>query len=1275
MKRILFYLFFIGIGLQFMSAQVQSFEKKDDGVLFQLANNASMKVYVYYNDIIRVAYAPAATLPEKVELIVTDNPSPITYSVTDDAQSVTIQTNTLKVIVSKASASVGFFDASGNLILQEDSRAMSPQTLYGVATNRCTATFNFSENEAVYGLGQHQQSIMNYVGRTQLLEQSNMEIALPILISNKGYGLMWHNYSKTQFNGNLSSSKKFNFVSDTGDLVDYYFFYGPTTDEVIAAYRRMTGSTPMFPKWAYGLFQSMDRYDTAEELLKISSTYRSKKIPFDCIVQDWQYWGPSPQGTHEMNPTKYPNPAAMIEQLHDMNVHTMISIWPVFANGIDNFNELAEVSEFYPSNGTHHYYDAHSEAAREIYWRQMYENLFGKHGWDAWWADGNEPDTYPDTYDRKEGNTALGKAVLYDNSYPLVHTEGFYKGWRRDNGAKRAFTLSRSAFLGQQRNAMAAWSGDINSNWTDFKKQLSAGLNFSISGIPYWTTDIGGYWGTDWTTADNRELFTRWFQYGTFTPIFRIHGKLERTIYSELAWDEVTRNNLIKYDKLRYRLMPYIYSNAWKITNEHYTMMRPLIMDYPTDSKVFNISDQYLFGPSLMVNPIATRQIFSRSVYFPEGIWYDFWTGEQINGNDTKTVNSPIDNMPIYVKAGAIIPMGPEIQHANQLSDPIEIRVYKGADGQFNLYEDAGDNYKYEEGEYSIIPFTYNNSENKLTIGNRQGTYPRMLATHTFNIILVQKGYGIGDMISPAYNKVVTYTGSEIAVTLDPAEAVYSTLFEAEDATLSGTASVQSTSKGYNGTAYVSLGTSGEGAVKFSVPVKTGGNYLLRARYSTTTNNPQLDLKVNGILISTLNCNKTINLNTWTEVSWTAYLNEGDNEISYVSSTPMLLDGISLAAPEEATPLDLNIKKLTRIRLNNSEQYLQRENQSLSLGTQQANIPIWAIEKVADAFYKITLEGTNLCLSVQNNSTAEDATIVLAEYMGNENQQWSIQDYGYGLYQIISRLSGKNLSAKSNTIVQQSDKQSSTQEWIFESIAILGTGDGLKGEYYRGKDFNTYVMTRVDEQIGFNWGMNAPHSSLPENGFSVRWTGSVQPQYTDEYTFMVTSDDGARLWVNGQQLVNDWTDRALKENRGTITLEANKRYDIKLEFKDNEYEAIVMLEWECSSLERQVIPQSQLYSTGGTGIYLLEKTTGSLEIFPNPASSQVNIRLHSDITSFVKMEIYNLQGVLIKSKNENLIVGLNDFSMDISGLAQGVYYVKATTNQGAETKTLLVNNE
>jgi alpha-D-xyloside xylohydrolase len=508
--------------------------------------------------------------------------------------------------------------------------------------------------------------------------------------------------------------------------------------------------------------------------LNIKNGYRNNSIPVDCIVQDWDYWTPYAWGSHFMDEGRYPNPAALVTEMHNANVHTMISIWPVYrsvtggsrAGALDNYNALDAIDALYSTSGTHHFYDTFSAPARTLVYQQIYDRLLGPHGWDGIWADNTEPQAYPDPVNVRAANTALGKGALYVNAYPLQHSKGLYERWRAvgPNG-KRVYVLTRSAFAGQQRYATTCWSGDIDSDFPTFTRQIPAGLNFSLAGMPYWTTDIGGYWGhgVDWTTSANNELFTRWFQYGAFSPIFRVHGGGTRELYSS-SWSATTKANLLKIDNLRYRLMPYIYSLAWKVTSEGYTMMRHPIFDYPNDSNVFGIKDQFLFGPAFLVNPVTTAGATSRSVYLPAGTWYDFWTGATVNGGSRTTVSAPLSQIPLFVAAGSIVPMGPNIQYATQSIDPLEIRVYKGRDGSFTLYEDEGDTYNYENGQRSLIPFTWNETAQTLTIGARTGSYAGMPMNRTFNVVWVGANHGSGVEVTATADQVVTYAGAAVVV-------------------------------------------------------------------------------------------------------------------------------------------------------------------------------------------------------------------------------------------------------------------------------------------------------------------------------------------------------------------------------------------------------------------------------------------------------------------------------------------------------------------------------
>lgn len=744
------------------------------GVTFTVGTG-KLKLQVCKEDIIRVAYTTASALPNKTSLSVSNTwQTPTQFCVAEAAGIVTISTARMKAKVASASGLVSFTDLDDQVLLAEDSKSLTPATVEGVSTNKVVTVFKSPSDEALFGLGQHQESVVNYKGKNQRLANSNTQIAIPVLVSNKGYGVFWDNYSNSDFAGGDSSNTKYRYTSEAGDLVDYYFFYGPSIDHVVSLYRTTTGPAPMFSKWAYGLFQSKDHYASTSELLGVKNSYRNDKIPVDVIVQDWDYWDPYAWGSHFMDESRFPDPASLVTQMHAANIHLMISVWPLYqqvdstkAGEMDNYDALNAINALLPTSGTHHFYDPFNAAARALVYQQTYDRLLGKYGWDAIWADNTEPQAYPDPVNVHAANTAAGKGALVINAYPLEHNRALYEGWRKIGpDGKRVYILTRSAFAGLQRYGAGVWSGDINSDFGTYVKQVPAGLGYALSGMPYWTTDIGGYFGAsvNWSSAANNELFTRWFQFGAFCPTFRIHGQGARELYNNV-WSASTKANLLAVDNLRYRLMPYIYSLASLVTREGYTIMRHLVFDYPGDGNVLNIPDQFMFGPAFLVNPVMTAGATSRSVYFPAGTWYDFWTGATSTGGSKQSVEAPLSHLPLFVRAGSIVPMGPNIQYATESADPLEIRVYRGKDATFTLYEDAGEGYDYEKGQFSQVPLTWNDSARTLTIGARVGTFPGMQTRRTFNVVFVSDGHGAGAEVSATPDQVIEYDGTQAIAT------------------------------------------------------------------------------------------------------------------------------------------------------------------------------------------------------------------------------------------------------------------------------------------------------------------------------------------------------------------------------------------------------------------------------------------------------------------------------------------------------------------------------
>lgn len=558
---------------------------------------------------------------------------------------------------------------------------------------------------------------------------------------------------------------KLSLWSEMGDQIDYYFIRGNNMDEVIKGYRTVTGKSPVMPKWAMGYWQSRERYKTQDELLTALKDYRQRNIPIDNIVLDWSYWPQDAWGSHDFDLARFPDAKAMIDSVHAMNGRIMISVWPKFYYTTDNYKAFDEkgwmynravkdsVRDWIGKGYIAGFYDAYSDGARKLFWDQMNEKLYSK-GMDAWWMDASEPDILSNSSMAYRKTlmtpTALGPSTEYFNAYALVNAKAIYEGQRSTNPNDRVFLLTRSGFAGLQRYSTATWSGDIGTRWEDMKSQISAGLNFAMSGIPYWTMDIGGFCVEKrYETAKEgsedlkewRELNTRWFQFGAFCPLFRSHGQYPyREIYNISPAGTPTYNSMVYYTNLRYQLMPYIYSLAGMTYFNDYTIMRALVMDFTADSNTHNIGDQYMFGPDLMVCPVYKYKSTSRDVYFPAGTgWYDYETGKYIAGGQSQSVATPYERIPLYVREGAVLPMGQKIQSTKEAQNNLTLKVYTGANGEFNLYEDEGVNYNYEKGAYSTIKLIYDEASGTLTIEDRKGEYLGMAKERIFTIEWISK--------------------------------------------------------------------------------------------------------------------------------------------------------------------------------------------------------------------------------------------------------------------------------------------------------------------------------------------------------------------------------------------------------------------------------------------------------------------------------------------------------------------------------------------------------
>jgi alpha-D-xyloside xylohydrolase len=937
------------------AAAVVGYEKTADGLAAELGGGR-LRLAVCSERAVRVLFSPKdGPVPAPSLAVVHPCEGFRGFTVRETQAAVSLVTPRLEARLDRHTGAVSFHDPAGRVVLAETAggRSLVAAEVLGQKTYHAEQRFDWATDEGLYGLGEQQGGLVNYRGHDVLLVQENTIDVVPVLVSSRGYGILWDNASETRLRdaappqaarpsppGRVRSGSLW---SQMAEAIDYTFLYGPALDDVIASYRKLTGDAPLFGRWAYGFWQCKERYRTQEELVRVAREFRRRQIPIDAIVQDWFYWDPFKWGSHRFDRERYPDPAQMIRDLHALNTKLMISVWAKFVPGSDNHTEMAARGFLYPPFDKAHggpvgnseqYYDAFSPAARALYWRQIDEQLFSK-GIDAWWLDATEPeigDLRRDAPRQVMAKTALGHGARQLNAYSLMTTEAVYRGQRQSDPTKRVFILTRSAFAGQQRNAAATWSGDVEATWDVFAKQVAAGINFGLSGLPYWTTDIGGFFANEYPKGAEgpsyQELFTRWYQWGAFCPIFRVHGT---TVPREMwrfgepgGWAYDTQ---LRFDRLRYRLMPYIYSLAGHVTHDGGTILRGLPFDFRGDPRVRDIADEHMFGPAFLVSPVLeplrygalhsselgsaipasaleapdgsagalqgeyfadktlTRQAAARKdagidfewglsaplpgvpsdefsvrwsgrlrapetgeyelatvaddgvrlwldgklliddwsqhapeyhagrvtleagkqydfrlefydeilgataklrwtrpsdrlaaeappsrpmlrrVYLPAGTdWYDFWSGERLTGGRTIDAPAPLETMPLHVRAGSIVPFGPHLQYASEkAADPIELRVYRGADGRFELYEDEGDGYAYERGVFATIPIAWSEAKRTLTIGARRGAFPGMLERRSFHVVFVGRDHGTG--LEPQQpDATVAYVGQPVTV-------------------------------------------------------------------------------------------------------------------------------------------------------------------------------------------------------------------------------------------------------------------------------------------------------------------------------------------------------------------------------------------------------------------------------------------------------------------------------------------------------------------------------
>jgi alpha-D-xyloside xylohydrolase len=899
------------------------------------AAGLNVRVQFYGETIVRVTKWVDGGTSEKLSLsVIKKAPTDFRIKVERRDGTVLLRSKHLSLMVSGRTGNVEYLTPKGRVILAEAGRPVLTPIVYESDSGYSVRQgFRLSQAEGLYGLGQHQSGYFNYRGKEVVLVQANTEAVNPFLVSTRNYGILWDNYSKTIFEDTPTGAS---FWSDIGNNIDYYFVSGTNMDEVIAGYRELTGNAPLYGKWAYGYWQSKEHYETQAELMSVAEKYRALKIPIDNMIQDWDYWnGAANWGGMFFDKGLFPRPKEMCDQLHAMNFHIIISIWPALGPNTEVYADMLRHGYLYRPVGWagFKYYDAYNPAANALYWKYLKRGLYSK-GLDGWWMDSTEPDVVnamtkeSSEYElKKMGSNYLGSWARYLNPFSLAMTDAMYRYWREETSDRRAYILTRSTYAGQQRCAATTWSGDIGASWDVYRRQIPAGINHSMSGIPYWTFDIGafvlgaydGVFMKGGKDPAYQELYARMFQFGAFCPIFRSHGSETPREVWEMG--EFVKP-IVNVDNLRYRLMPYIYSLAWMVTDQGSSIMRGLPMDFPSDPRTYAIGDQFMFGPSIMVCPVTDymyhhppepsepvggevlrtadgkpgllaryfrdadrkhltreqidsaidfvwytgrpeyvtdsmyavrwegklvpqesgthqfhlqsydpkriilngdtlRMVYTsveqytvpvelkrgeaydfiletenrstgaarmrllwktpstfareqstvekekmREVYLPtRHTWYDFWTGKVLKGGRTIKADAPIDKIPLFVKAGSIVPMGPFLQYSTEKpADSLELRIYPGADGNFTLYEDENDNYNYERGVSATIPFKWNDARRELTIGTRKGSFPGMLLERTINVVLVGKNNGIGLPMSGRIDKVVHYRGTRVTV-------------------------------------------------------------------------------------------------------------------------------------------------------------------------------------------------------------------------------------------------------------------------------------------------------------------------------------------------------------------------------------------------------------------------------------------------------------------------------------------------------------------------------
>ncbi|MEO8254333.1 MAG: TIM-barrel domain-containing protein [Flavobacterium sp.] len=859
-----FRIFFL-IGLLCSSISAQQYKKytlTKEGLAIELSEGV-LNIIPLTDQSIRVQYQ-IGNAKEAQQFVLIHIPNAPKFKLKETSTTLQLSTNSIIVSFDKNTAVIQYSDTSGKVFLSEkaNTRLLKPTTIMGEPCFVAEQGFESPDDEYLFGLGQFQDGLYNLKNATRKLIQVNTQIAIPFLVSNKGYGILWHQYGLTTFNpsnqnialvkndvkdgekrevevtttsgtqrvsqqqsiytGTFSVAKngEYSLMLDLGDMdsrhlvlidgvdvinqsnlwlppavsklvnlkagehtvkvvckssntptlglklsnnetifnspnaksLDYVVFAGKDTEQIIANYRNLSGNVPMLPKWAFGFWQCRERYTSGEHLVSTIKEFRKRNLPVDVIVQDWQYWGKYGWGVPKFDETHYPEPEKFIKELHDLNTHFSISVW-------ENLNKESEIAKPYLAKNlfipNSPWIDIYNPEAQKTHWNALNTNLFAL-GVDSWWMDATEPEN-----DALKGKkTFFGLGDFYRLTYPLFVSKAVYEGQRNTNLDKRVVTLTRSAFLGQQRYGTINWSGDIGWDWDAYKRQIVAGLNYNLTGMPYWTTDIGGFFrpgSGQYKDEKYHQILTRWFQWAVFNPIFRMHGYQTET--EPWKYGEKVENNMRSMMNLRYQLMPYIYSEAWQISSNNSTLMRPLIMDFNEDTKAVSQAYEYMFGKAFLIAPVTAPNVTTWDVYLPkQTAWYDFWTGKRFEGGQTIATAAPLDRIPVFVKEGSIVPMGNVIQNTQTKQDVLEIRIYTGKDATFTLYDDEGDNYNYEKGKHIEIPIHWDEKNQKLTFSKQIGTYKNQINTYTMNIKWISGNE------NDKSSKTIKYTGKKVVI-------------------------------------------------------------------------------------------------------------------------------------------------------------------------------------------------------------------------------------------------------------------------------------------------------------------------------------------------------------------------------------------------------------------------------------------------------------------------------------------------------------------------------